>query len=83
MPVLQLLETPEASNDFYQSYVLLLWLSIIVYMPFNMAAFDRSAQGRENTGPTVVQRWVLGTTYLSMLHTSRGHCCVGELDNTY
>ena len=40
MPVLHLLETSNIQSDFYGSYVLLMWLSIIVYMPFNMMGFD-------------------------------------------
>ncbi|XP_071539059.1 tubulin-specific chaperone D isoform X2 [Panulirus ornatus] len=57
LPVLQMLETPEGSSDFYESYVLLLWLSIIVYMPFNMMGFDATAAGGDKqSGATVVER---------------------------
>ncbi|KAG0714956.1 Tubulin-specific chaperone D [Chionoecetes opilio] len=57
LPVLQMLETPEGSSDFYASYILLLWLSIIVYMPFNMMGFDATVAGKEpQSGATVVQR---------------------------
>lgn len=52
-----MLETPEGSSDFYESYVLLLWLSIIVYMPFNMMGFDATvAGGDQQSGATVVER---------------------------
>lgn len=57
LPVLQMLESPEGSSDFYASYILLLWLSIIVYMPFNMMGFDVKVAGKEaQSGTTVVQR---------------------------
>ncbi|KAK8745723.1 hypothetical protein OTU49_000345 [Cherax quadricarinatus] len=56
-PVLEMLETPEGSSDFYESYVLLLWLSIIVYMPFNMMGFDTTAVAEsQHTGASVVDR---------------------------
>lgn len=57
LPVLQLLETPEGGSDFYTSYVLLLWLSIIVYMPFNMMGFDATTmETNQQAGKTVVER---------------------------
>ncbi|KAG7177956.1 Tubulin-specific chaperone D-like [Homarus americanus] len=57
LPVLQMLESPEGSSDFYETYVLLLWLSIIVYMPFNMMGFDATtAGGEQQSGALVVER---------------------------
>ncbi|KAK7066938.1 hypothetical protein SK128_026750 [Halocaridina rubra] len=59
IPVLQMLEAPEAYKDFYRSFVLLLWLSIIVYMPFNMMGFDTSSKSENvmaSTSATVVER---------------------------
>ncbi|XP_045621060.2 tubulin-specific chaperone D isoform X2 [Procambarus clarkii] len=57
LPVLHMLETPEGSSDFYESYVLLLWLSIIVYMPFNMMGFDTTAAvDSQQAGAIVVDR---------------------------
>ena len=42
MPVLEMVENSKGDDGFgfYNNYVLLLWLSIIVYMPFNIADFD-------------------------------------------
>ncbi|CAL4133840.1 unnamed protein product, partial [Meganyctiphanes norvegica] len=59
LPVLKLLESEEVKSDFYGSYVLLMWISIIVYMPFNMMGFDTTAiapQEGDTVQPTVVER---------------------------
>lgn len=73
LPVLQMLESPEGSSDFYASYMLLLWLSIIVYMPFNMLGFDAKLAGQEpQSGATVVQRVLeVIKTHLRSAHQSR------------
>ncbi|XP_068211073.1 tubulin-specific chaperone D isoform X2 [Palaemon carinicauda] len=58
IPVLEMLECEEGSKDFYRCYVLLLWLSIIVYMPFNMMGFDATSKtsSASSVCPTVVER---------------------------
>lgn len=73
LPVLQLLETPEGSSDFYTSYVLLLWLSIIVYMPFNMMGFDATTmETNQHASKTVVERILLVIkTHLKSAQKSR------------
>ena len=58
MPVLEMLE--KTTNEFETDYVLLLWASIIIYMPFDIAGFDAGMQvdsiGSESTRKTIVQR---------------------------
>ncbi|XP_076058243.1 tubulin folding cofactor D [Oratosquilla oratoria] len=71
--VLLLMEAKDAAGDFYQSFVLLLWLSIIVYLPFSMASFDTSEQQEPQQKPqTVVQRLLAVVWYhLSSAQKSR------------
>ena len=57
LPVLEMVEQPrEDGEDFYNTYVLLLWLSIIVYMPFNIADFDATKKDDGVEKATVLQR---------------------------
>ncbi|KAK3890720.1 hypothetical protein Pcinc_005355 [Petrolisthes cinctipes] len=73
IPVLELLECHDASEDFYQSYVLLLWLSIIIYNPFNMTIFDTTTTTTTTTaGPTVIERiMTVIKTHLNSAQKSR------------
>ncbi|KAF2356648.1 Tubulin-specific chaperone D C-terminal [Trinorchestia longiramus] len=51
IPILQMLEQCQATDsDFYDIYVLLLWLSIVIYMPFNLKDFG-AAVTAEDTNP--------------------------------
>ncbi|KAL7636571.1 UNVERIFIED_CONTAM: hypothetical protein RMT77_013348 [Armadillidium vulgare] len=72
LPVLNFLEKDEFEDDFYGSYILLMWLSIIVYMPFNMMAFDATVQKTSSTKATVVER-ILAVTkkHLKCAQSSR------------
>uniref|UniRef100_A0A6P7FPZ1 Tubulin-specific chaperone D n=1 Tax=Diabrotica virgifera virgifera TaxID=50390 RepID=A0A6P7FPZ1_DIAVI len=56
-PVLQLLEaqTPDDANTWTTRYILLLWLSIIVMIPFHMSRFDGFDQ-KETSKVTVMDR---------------------------
>ncbi|XP_064092677.1 tubulin-specific chaperone D-like isoform X2 [Macrobrachium nipponense] len=58
IPVLEMMECEEEAKDFYRCFVLLLWLSIIVYMPFNMKGFDATVKKSpaQSASPTVVER---------------------------
>ncbi|XP_056642378.1 tubulin-specific chaperone D [Diorhabda sublineata] len=56
-PVLQLLEaqTPDDADTWTTRYILLLWLSIIVMIPFHMSRFD-GYDPKESEKPTVMDR---------------------------
>jgi len=66
-----MIEQPKDDRtDFYNTYVLLLWLSIIVYMPFNIADFDATLNAAEGVSSkaTVLHRCELCCFYLQYYH---------------
>ncbi len=69
-PVLALLEAqdPHSAEDWETRYVLLLWMSVLVLIPFDLARFDSGAEGRR----PLAER-VLGVvkTYLSVANKTQ------------
>lgn len=51
------MEKEEFEEDFYGSYILLMWLSIIIYMPFNMMSFDASSESTTEKVNSVIERY--------------------------
>lgn len=74
VPVLELLQQQDKNNvgTWETRYVLLLWLSIIVIMPFDLSRMDPPPQlGDSPRGRTVDRIYDIGTLYLSATDKSQ------------